>query len=65
MPRLNRAWTVSAKHHAAMQAIFFAWYNFGRKHETLKGKTPTMAIGLTDHLWKLEESLAEAAKHAI
>jgi hypothetical protein len=33
----------SLRHHAAMQALFVAWYNFGRKHETLKGNTPAMA----------------------
>jgi len=32
--RLTNAHSKSLKHHEAMQAIFFAWYNFCRKHET-------------------------------
>jgi hypothetical protein len=33
-----------------MQALFIAWYNFGRKHEALKGNTPAMTSKLTDHV---------------
>ena len=40
----------SSKHHVAMQALYFAWYNFSRKHEALKGPTPAMADGLSDHV---------------
>ena len=45
---LTNAHSKSLKHHVAMQAIFVAWYNFCRKHETLKGETPAMASGLSD-----------------
>jgi transposase-like protein/IS1 family transposase len=31
--RLTNGHSKSPKHHAAMQAIFFAWYNFCRKHQ--------------------------------
>ena len=44
--RLTNGHSKSLKHHVAMQALYFAWYNFCRKHETLKGKTPAMASGL-------------------
>ena len=44
--RLTNAHSKSLKHHAAMQALFVAWYNFARKHEALKGQTPAMASGL-------------------
>ena len=44
-----------------MQAIFFAYYNFGRKHEALKGKTPAMASGLADKVWSVKELLERAA----
>jgi hypothetical protein len=44
-----------------MQAIFVAFYNFGRKHETLKGQTPAMASKLTDHVWTIGELLENAA----
>jgi len=33
-----------------MQALFVAWYNLVRKHETLKGQTPAMASKLTGHV---------------
>jgi hypothetical protein len=32
-----------------------------RKHETLGGKTPVMASGLTDHAWTMRELLDKAA----
>jgi hypothetical protein len=35
-----------ARYTKAMQALFVAWYNFGRKHEALKGNTPAMASNL-------------------
>lgn len=43
--RLTNAHSKSHKHHVAMQAICFAWYNLCRKHETLGGDTPAMAAG--------------------
>jgi IS1 family transposase len=59
--RLANGHSKSLKHHSAMQAIFFAYYNFARKHEALKGKTPAMASNLTDHVWTIEEMLEWAA----
>jgi len=59
--RLTNAHSKSLKHHAAMQAIFMAYYNFARKHETLKGNSPAMASGLTDHVWTVKELLQNAA----
>src|SRR5450432_245161 len=41
--RLTNAHSKSHKHHVAMQAIFFAWHNLCRKHESLGGDTPAMA----------------------
>ena len=60
--RLTNAHSKSHKHHCAMIAIFVAWYDYCRKHETLKGKTPAMASGLTDKVWSVEKLLTEAAK---
>jgi transposase-like protein/IS1 family transposase len=60
--RLTNAHSKSLKHHAAMQALFVAWYNFARKHEALKGQTPAMASGLTEHLWTIRELVENAAK---
>jgi hypothetical protein len=60
--RLTNAHSKSHKHHVAMQAIFFAWYNFARRHEALKGHTPAMASGLTDKVWTIKELLEQAAE---
>ncbi len=59
--RLTNAHSKSLKHHVAMQAILFAWYNFCRKHETLKGATPAMANGLSTAFWSLKQLLEQAA----
>ncbi len=40
--------------------FYFAWYNFCRKHATLK-TSPAVAQGLTDQVWTIEELLAEIA----
>ena len=40
-----------------MTAIFVAFYNFCRKHETLKGRTPAMAAGLAEKAFSLGELL--------
>jgi hypothetical protein len=46
--------SISVQHHTAMQALFVAWYNLVRKHKALKGKTPAMAGGLSDHAWSIK-----------
>jgi transposase-like protein/IS1 family transposase len=60
--RLTNAHSKSLKHHVAMQAILFAWYNFCRKHETLVGKTPAMAAGLAEKVWTIRELLQRAGE---
>jgi len=37
-----------------MVAIYFAYYNFCRVHQTLR-VTPAMEAGIADHVWGLEE----------
>jgi len=59
--RLTNAHSKSRQHHEAMQAIFVCFYNFCRKHETLKGKTPAMASGLSDKAWSVKELIMRAA----
>jgi hypothetical protein len=50
-----------------MVAIYHAYYNFCRVHQTLR-VTPAMEAGLTDHVWTVEKLVgrldAEAAKAA-
>jgi len=57
--RLTNAFSKKVENHAAMVAIHFMYYNFGRIHKTLRG-TPAMAAGLTDHFWSLEEIVSLA-----
>ncbi len=52
--RLTNGFSKKAENHAAMVAIHFLYYNFGRVHKTLR-ITPAMAAGLADHVWSLEE----------
>ncbi len=37
-----------------MVAIYHAYYNFCRVHQTLR-VTPAMEAGLADHIWSLQE----------
>lgn len=57
--RLTNSHSKSLKHHEAMQAIYFAYYNFCRKHDTL-GQTPAMAAGVTAHALSLQGLLESA-----
>lgn len=41
----------------ASVALTTAHFNFCRVHSSLEGKTPAMAAGITDHVWKAEELL--------
>jgi hypothetical protein len=58
--RLTNGFSKKAENHAAMVAIHFMYYNFGRIHKTLR-VTPAMQAGLADHVWSLEE-IAELAE---
>ena len=46
---------------AAMVAIHFLYYTFGRIHKTLR-VTPAMAAGLSDHVWSLREEIEALAQ---
>jgi IS1 family transposase len=41
-----------------MVAIHYMAYNFCRAHLALGGRSPAMAAGLADHVWKIEEIVA-------
>ena len=47
------------EHHVAAFALYAAYYNFCRVHETLR-ITPAMQLGVTDHVWSIGE-LIDAA----
>lgn len=59
--RLTNAHSKSLKHHVAMQNIFFVWYNFCRKHTSIK-TTPAVASGLAEKAWSIKQLLENAAK---
>jgi len=52
--RLTNAFSKKFENHCQMVAIYFAYYNFCRVHQTLR-VTPAMEAGLTDHVWTLIE----------
>ena len=58
--RLTDAFSKKVENHALMFALFAAYYNFCRPHKSLGRihKTPAMAAGLTDRVWKLEDLVA-------
>jgi IS1 family transposase len=60
--RLTNAFSKKFENHCHAVAIYFAYYNFCRVHQTLR-VTPAMEAGLTDHVWSLVElvGLLEAA----
>lgn len=62
--RLTNAFSKKVENLTAAVSLHFAYYNFCRGHQTLKGRTPAMAAGVTDHVWPLSELIAllEAAE---
>jgi hypothetical protein len=55
--RLTNAFSKKIENHAAMVALYFTWYNFGRVHQTLK-TTPAVKAGVADHVWSIDEIVA-------
>jgi len=49
----------SGRTYGPHNCLHFAWYNFVRRHQTIR-MTPTMAAGITDNIWTMRE-LLEAA----
>jgi IS1 family transposase len=54
--RLTNAYSKKLDNLKAAVALYVAWYNFCRVHQTLR-VTPAMEAGLTDHVWSLDELL--------
>jgi IS1 family transposase len=52
--RLTNAFSKKLENHAAMVALYFMYYNFGRVHQTLR-VTPAMEAGVSDHVWSIED----------
>ena len=56
--RLTNGFSKKVENLAAAVSLHFMYYNFCRKHQTLKGQTPAMAAGVADHVWSVEEVVA-------
>jgi len=57
LTRLTNAFSKKWGNLKAALALHFAYYNFCGKHMSLKGATPAMAAGLTDHVWRISDLL--------
>lgn len=53
--RLTNAFSKKVENLAAAVSLHFMYYNFGRPHMALYGKTPAMAAGIADHQWTVAE----------
>lgn len=56
--RLTNAFSKKVENMYHAVSLHFLYYNFARPHKTLKGQTPAMAAGLTDHVWDIMELAA-------
>lgn len=54
--RLTNAFSKKIENLKAALSLHFAWYNFGRIHQTLR-VTPAMEAGITNHIWGWGELL--------
>ena len=52
----SAAHSKSVKHHEGMQAIYFCFFTWCRRHETLK-MTPAESTGIADKQWTILELL--------
>ena len=56
--RLTNGFSKKLENHSYMLAITMVYYNFCRKHRSLKGQTPAMVAGLTEYQWTASDLLA-------
>jgi transposase-like protein/IS1 family transposase len=55
--RLTNGFSKNLRNLKAAVAVFVAWYNFCRVHQTLR-VTPAMEAGITDRVWTLRDLLS-------
>jgi IS1 family transposase len=60
MTRLTNGASKKWDNHRYALAIWFAYYNFCRRHSSIK-QTPAMALGIADHEWTIRELLDRIA----
>lgn len=59
LTRLTNGFSKKWENLKAALALHFAYYNFCRRHQTLKGATPAMASGIAENVLTLAELLNE------
>jgi hypothetical protein len=60
--RLTNPFSKKVQKHEAMVAIYAVHYNFARIHKTQR-ITPSMAAGLSNHVWSLAEIVMRAESY--
>ena len=63
--RLTNAFSKRIEMHRYALAITFFHYNFIRKHQSLKGKTPAMAASVTDYAFAIRDMLFIVDQHRL
>ena len=58
--RLTNAFSKKRENLQAAVALNFAWYNFVRRHRTLR-TTPAIAAGVTNRQWTIADLVSLAA----
>ncbi len=61
--RLTNAFSKTFENHCHMVAIYHAYYNFSRIHQTLR-VTTAMEAGSTNHVWTILELLETVSGNA-
>jgi hypothetical protein len=62
--RLTNGFSKKLENHAAAVSLYVAHYNLCRVHESLR-ITPAMALGVTDHIWSIDELIRGALHGAV
>ncbi len=57
LTRLTNAFSKKVENHGHAIALHYMYYNFSRVHQTLR-VTPAMEVGVTDHVWSVEDIAA-------
>jgi hypothetical protein len=55
--RLTNAFSKKVENHCHALALYFVFYNFVRRHQTLRA-SPAMAVGVSDRLWSMDDIVA-------
>lgn len=62
--RLSNGFSKLLRNHNAAMDLYVGYYNLCKPHETLKGKTPAMAVGVAKRPWTVEQFMGECLKRS-